>query len=327
MSNRGSSHSSIKKINPSWAADNHRKGRYRNMNNAISGGLRNPFDWKFSLKMRLKNRKREHWTDDSVPLKSIDIEGKDYIVWLGHSSFFLKINQSKLLIDPVFGEIPLVKRIVKMPADRSIFKNIDYILLTHDHYDHLDKKSIKTVARQSQNLKVLCGLGTDRLINSWKENIEAIPMDWYDRFSINSNLKIIFLPASHWSKRKLHDGGKRLWGAFLIKTDKMQIYISGDTNYGDHFKEVNELFGAVDYAIIGIGAFRPRMMMKRNHISPREAIWASKDLNAKRTIPMHYGTFDLSRERYAEPLTIFNKAAEIRGVDTMIPKAGEVIFL
>lgn len=327
MNNRGSSHSSIKKINPSWTADNHHKGRYTNINNAISGGLRNPFSWKLSLKMRFKNRKKEQWSDDSIPLKSIDVEGKNYLIWLGHSSFFLKINNVKILIDPVFGEIPLVKRIVKMPADASIFTDIDYILLTHDHYDHLDKKSIKKVARQSKNLKILCGLGTEKLINSWKENIEAVPMDWYDRFSIEKDLKVIFMPASHWSKRKLHDGRKRLWGAFLIHSDKIKIYISGDTNYGDHFKEVNDFFGAVDYAIIGIGAFRPRMMMKRNHISPREAIWASKDLNAKKTIPMHYGTFDLSRERYAEPLRLFNKAAELRGVEVLTPKAGEFLFL
>lgn len=252
-----------------------------------------------------------------------------FLIWLGHSSFYIYINGIKILIDPVFGSVPFVKRIIDLPIDTKHFRDIDYILISHDHYDHLDKKSIRTILSQSKKTKIICGIGTNTILDKLvlkQGQGEVISMQWYDKYKYNQ-LSVSFLPAIHWSRRSIRDSRTRLWGAYMIQSGGINLYFSGDTSYGDHFKEVKSLFGRVDYAIIGIGAFRPRPHVHRNHISPREAILASRDIGARCTIPMHYNTFDLSRERYIEPLHIFRKAAEINCVHISTPKIGEIMKL
>lgn len=304
-----------------------RYGRFENFKNTLSGLKKNPFKWRIKLRELIKNRKREQWCDNSVKLTSLDFNKKYYMVWLGHSTFYLDIDGTKILIDPVFGPVPFIRRITPFPIDPSHIKDIDYIFISHDHYDHLDIKSIRVVLNQSKHTKIICGAGTElllkKLINKNNE-AEIISMQWYDKYHYK-DLEVSFLPAIHYSRRSMNDSRKRLWGAFMIQFGGINLYFSGDTSHGEHFKEVKELFGRVDYAIIGIGAFRPRPHIHRNHISPREAIWASRDMGALNTIPMHYNTFDLSRERYIEPLYFFKKAAMINSIPITTPPIGGMV--
>lgn len=323
----GKKHDAIRKIKPEWKGNTRHKGRFSSFSEQGKHGVKNPLHLSFDFKrIRFKSRKKEGWKQESLQLKSLDLSASDFMVWLGHNSFYISIGGKRILIDPVFGGIPFVRRIAKMPADKSIFTDIDYILLSHDHYDHMDKKSIKTIEKQSNRLRIICGKGTEKLLGKWVAHSEIIPLEWYDKY-IDGTLKITFLPSAHWSKRGFSDGGKRLWGAFMVRDEKVSLYFSGDTTYDTHFRETKELFEQIDYAMIGIGAYRPHWLMERNHLSPREAIMAAIDMEAGQTIPMHYGTFDLSRERYAEPLEIFRMAAEMKNVNIATPNMGEIIRL
>ncbi len=137
-----------------------------------------------------------------------------------------------------------------------------------------------------------------------------------------------FLPAQHWSKRSLNDGGLRLWGAFMLQTDDLSVYYGGDTGYSSHFTEIEELFGAPDYALLGIGAYKPRWFMQANHISPYDSLTAASQMKARITIPMHcYGTFDLSDEPLSDPPAVFAEEAGKRNIQVKIPALGEIVKL
>ena len=129
--------------------------------------------------------------------------------------------------------------------------------------------------------------------------------------------------SQHWSKRSFKDGGKRLWGAFMIEADNLSIYYSGDTGYANHFSEIPELFGNPDYALLGIGAYKPRWFMRPNHISPCDALTASEEMDAAITIPMHYGTFDLADEPLNDPQQVCAQEACKRNIRIEIPELGE----
>ena len=149
---------------------------------------------------------------------------------------------------------------------------------------------------------------------------------WYQQIE-DGHLKITFLPAQHWSKRSVRDGGQRLWGAFMLQGDGISIYYSGDTGYSNHFAEIPELFSSPDYALVGIGAYKPRWFMRPNHISPHEALTASQEMHAGLTIPMHYGTFDLSDEPLHDPPQVFAAEARKRNIKVAIPTLGDIVKL
>ena len=174
--------------------------------------------------------------------------------------------------------------------------------------------------------EVFCGLGMKDLIRGWLPDIQVIEAGWYQRWE-EGRLKITFLPAQHWSKRSLNDGGLRLWGAFMLQTDDLSVYYGGDTGYSSHFTEIEELFGAPDYALLGIGAYKPRWFMQANHISPYDSLTAASQMKARITIPMHYGTFDLSDEPLSDPPAVFAEEAGKRNIQVKIPALGEIVKL
>lgn len=145
------------------------------------------------------------------------------------------------MIDPVYGSIPFVKRRSQFPADPSIFRQIDYLLISHDHFDHLDKPSVARLVADNPQLKLFCGLNTGALIKSWFPNLEVIEAAWYEQY-VDGDFRLTFLPAQHWSKRGVSDGGERLWGSFMIQGDGITIYNSGDTGYARHFEEIAGFF-------------------------------------------------------------------------------------
>ena len=230
------------------------------------------------------------------------------------------------MIDPVYGNIPFVKRRSLFPANPSIFQHIDYLLISHDHFDHLDKPSVARLFADNPQMKLFCGIGTGALIKGCFPDMEVIEAAWYQQYQ-DGDLKLTFLPAQHWSKRGVRDGGERLWGAFMIEAGGIVIYNSGDTGYAPHFSELPHLFPHIDYCMVGIGAYKPRWFMKPNHISPYDALTASADMQACLTIPMHYGTFDLSDEPLFDPPHVFKAEAKKRDMPVLLPELGEVVKL
>jgi L-ascorbate metabolism protein UlaG (beta-lactamase superfamily) len=238
------------------------------------------------------------------------------ILWLGHASFFIRLNGRNMLLDPVFGTSPFLKRLVNVPSPIDKLPAIDYVLISHDHRDHADKSTVSQLSKRFPNAEFLVGLQMQDLINAWKISPNEVQTaGWYQQFNLqNDDLKITFVPVRHWSRRSLFDVNKRLWGGFVIQTQTATIYFGGDTGYGGHFKELCEIFPQIDYFIVGIGAYSPRWFMKPVHNSPADALQAFLDSKAKYLIPMHFGTFDLTNEPPSEPLRLLKAEAEKFGV-------------
>lgn len=236
----------------------------------------------------------------------------DVIVWLGHATFFIRINGVSMITDPVFGNpSAFLKRKVPMPFDPKMIKNLDYVLLSHDHRDHLDVKSINMVHANNPTAPILTGLKMDEWLNKMLKKPSCQMAGWYQQYETDTNkIKIYFMPARHWSRRGLTDTNKHLWGSFVIEANGKRIFFSGDTGYGSHLKEIGEIFGKIDVCIIGVGAYKPEWFMGNNHISPTDAIKAVNEMNANMFIPMHFGTFDLSDEPIGEPQKVLESASK-----------------
>ena len=275
--------------------------------------LEHPFKPTFSMAwqmMREGNLQKEEKKNDTFRLPVINdlsfLENQeDVIVWMGHATFYIRFNGISFITDPVFKNASITKRKSHLPFDVNLLKDIDYILISHDHNDHLDKKSLKLLLKNNPQAEILAGLKMDEWFNKMLDTPKMQLAGWYQQFNTdNSKIKIYFLPARHWSSRFLFDANKHLWGSFVIQADERKIFFSGDTGYDSHFKEIGTLFNGIDICIMGIGAFKPEWFMSPNHISPYDAVKASNDMKAKQFIPMHYGTFDLSNERLGEPIEI-----------------------
>lgn len=236
---------------------------------------------------------------------------KDGILWLGHASFFIRIGGKSLLLDPIFGNPPLVSTYVDVPSLLDKIKAVDYVLISHDHRDHAAENSIKQIAEKFPNAVFLGGLRMDELFNDWKTATNKTQnAGWFQQFDLpEEDLKIYFLPVRHWSRRGLFDTNWRLWGGYIIQSKSATIYFSGDSGYGNHYAETAELFPEIDYFLIGIGAYEPRWFMEANHNNPEDALKAFQDSKAKYLIPMHFGRFDLSDEPPSHPLELLREKA------------------
>lgn len=317
---------SLKVIQPYWRGNPVVKGRFVNRQHRVKHGVGNVMKWRFSPNPQRKEKRQENWNPHLIPVYSLEHLSGDFLVWLGHNSFYMQLAGRRIMFDPVFGNIPFVKRKSKFPADPAVFQHIDYLLVSHDHFDHLDKPSVMRLFKGNPQMKVFCGFGVGKLIQGWCPGIEVVEAGWYQQLD-DGQLKITFLPAQHWGKRSLNDGGQRLWGAFMLQGDGLSVYYGGDTGYSNHFVEIPELFGEPDYVLLGIGAYKPRWFMQPNHISPYDTLTASEEMRARVTIPMHYGTFDLSDEPLSDPPSVFAAEAKKRGIRVEIPVLGEVVKL
>lgn len=314
-----------------WRGNPTYKGRFFNVGQRPSHGVKNILKWKLSPNPQRREKRTEHWNPPVYRVHTLDMpryRHKNYLFWIGHNSFYLQLAGKRILFDPVFWDIPMVRRRSKLPASPDIFSDIDYLLLSHDHFDHLNKRSIQQICRQSPGIVILCGMGMDEILCKWVPQARIVPMGWYQKFhSPGDKLSVTFMPAQHWSKRGPNDGGSRLWGSFFLEGDDLSIYYSGDTGYGKHFEEVKPIFGKVDYALMGIGAYKPRWLMEKNHISPDEALDGAAVMEAGTTIPMHYGTFDLASEPLGDPPRVFAQEAARRKMNVRIPHIGEIVEL
>ncbi len=239
---------------------------------------------------------------------------KNGILWLGHASFYIRSGKKTILLDPVFGKPPLVSTFVDVPSPLDKTKQVDYVLISHDHRDHCDEKSIRQIAEKFPDAKFLAGLRMDELLKDLIKVTNSVQSaGWFQQFTLpDENLKVYFLPARHWSRRGIFDTNERLWGSFIIQGADKTIYFSGDSGYGNHYQETARLFPDIDHFLIGIGAYEPRWFMKPNHNNPADALQAFQDANAKFLVPMHFGRFDLSDEPPSEPLRLLKeKAAEL----------------
>ena len=261
-------------------------------------------------------------------------KSEDYIAWIGHATYLIKLGKTTIITDPVFSKNagPLIfgpKRFTKPALNLDELPKIDLFLLTHNHYDHQDMKTIKKFPYKNTKVLVPLNLGKYFTKNNYNDVNE---LDWYDCVVINENLKVTFLPAVHWSKRSLTDTNKTLWGNFLIEYKNKKILFACDTGYGNIYKELGEKFGPIDLTMINIGAydFKPMFDKSIYHTTPEEALNVAKDLKSKKVLGMHWGTFVLSFEPIMEPPKRFKENAENYGFrknEVFTFKIGEVSSL
>ena len=250
---------------------------------------------------------------DPVPFLNSDGDG---ILWLGHASFYIRLGGRHILIDPVFGEPNFINRYTDVPSPLDSFPQVDYVLLTHDHRDHTDEPTLRSIAEKFPTARFLAGLGSDDILADWTGSADKAKLTgWFQDFAIDDPaVSIYFLPVRHWSRRGLFDTNRRLWGGYVIKSGDTAIYHGGDSGYGRHYRETGELFPEIDYFLIGIGSYEPRWFMEPNHNNPADVIKAFQDIGAKTLVPMHYGTFDMSDEPPGTPIRTLREAAEHAGL-------------
>ena len=254
----------------------------------------------------------------------------NYVAWIGHATFLIKLGNTTIITDPVFSKNmgPLIfgpKRYVDPAINLNEIPEVNLFLLTHNHYDHLDYRTIKKFPYKKANVITPLKLGkyfTRNKFNKVKE------MDWYDQTQVN-DLKITLMPAVHWSKRTLTDDNKTLWGSFLIEYKDKKIFFACDTGYGDVYKDLGKKYGPIDLTFINIGAYDFRPMFEKSvyHTNPEEALNIAQDLKSKKVIGMHWGTVVLSLEPIMEPPIRFKANAEKYGYkkeDAILFKIGEV---
>jgi N-acyl-phosphatidylethanolamine-hydrolysing phospholipase D len=277
-------------------------------------------DVKFSYRTFIKEKKKiditvpkYHVIDKKIVKENLEkLKNDDYIAWIGHATFLIKLGETTIITDPVFSNNagPLVfgpKRYVEPAIELNEIPKTDVFLLTHNHYDHQDMSTIRGFPYK--DAKVLLPLKLGKYFKRYKDVNE---MDWYDKIQINSDLKITLLPAVHWSKRSLTDTNKTLWGNFLIEYKNKKIFFACDTGYGNIYKDLGEKYGPIDLSMINIGAydFRPMFDKSIYHTTPEEALNIAQDLKSKKVLGTHWGTFVLSLEPIMEPPIRFKDNAE-----------------
>lgn len=254
---------------------------------------------------------------------------RDCVVWLGHATFFIRLNGVTFLTDPVL-ESPsfLMKRYAALPVSIKSLKGIDYILVSHDHRDHCDEKSLKTLAAQNPNTTYLTGLKLDGLLYKWTQSTQIQAAGWYQQYRTDTTeVEVIYLPAQHWGRRLLNDTNHTLWGAYLIRANGKSVYFGADSGHGPHYEYFRRYFGGVDVALMGVGAYKPEWFMAASHQSPADAVKAAHTMGAQKLIPMHYGTFDLSDEPLGDPYRSLQNLQKLPAHQSLIHLAdvGEVV--
>jgi L-ascorbate metabolism protein UlaG (beta-lactamase superfamily) len=281
------------------------------------------------LKWKLANLlqpKREKCPDDDFRLavEQISTEDlqtdEDFIIWLGHATFYIQLDGVKILTDPIFGNIPFIPRLSPLPLNAADLQP-DVILISHGHYDHLDLKSLEILDIYAKKTKIILPCNLSSYL---KDGVNAVELGWYESVREKS-IEITALPASHWHRRGLFDFNRALWCSFAIKSKTKTLYFAGDTAFDSHFKEIKEYVGEIDVVLLPIGAYLPREVMQDNHMNPQEALNAAKVLGAKMMIPYHYGTFKLSDEPIGEPYSWITKLSKTSRVKVKVAKVGEIV--
>ncbi len=236
---------------------------------------------------------------------------QDYLAWLGHASYLFRQNGVVGLIDPFFSEraSPFSwigpRRLVPPPIAVHELPGLSLILLTHNHYDHLDMPFLQSLSHREQiTLVVPSGLGISLAYLGWKSVVEVA---WEETYTFEG-LKITALPAYHYSKRTLWDKNRSHWCGWLMDTGQKKYYHAGDTGYGSVFREIGKRYGPMDMLMVGIGAYDPAAIMSAVHTTPEEALQLVLDVGTSRVCPMHWGVIPLSLEPMGEPLERFKFA-------------------
>jgi L-ascorbate metabolism protein UlaG (beta-lactamase superfamily) len=248
-------------------------------------------------------------------------------IWFGHSSVLVEIEGVRIMTDPVLSDVvspvPIgPKRMHAPPISLADLTAIDAVLISHDHYDHLDMETIQHLAKQGTQFYV--GLGIGAHLERWKVAAAQIhEMDWWESLAIK-NVQINCTPARHYSGRKSQDNST-LWASWVVKGPQRSFYYSGDTGYAEHFRAISERLGATELNLIKIGAYGTPPSWLDIHMDPESAVRANRDLGGGLLLPVHWATFNLSYHAWDEPILRTLRAAAEQQASVVTPRIGEVV--
>ncbi|ASK32281.1 MBL fold metallo-hydrolase [Chryseobacterium sp. T16E-39] len=313
------------------SSSHYKNGRFRNLieRPTLTKGYSMPEVLYETLFTKFPNRSPV----DSLPSVKTDLKRLDPFdnayVWFGHSSFFLQLNGIKILVDPVFsGTASPIPGSVTAYKGSDIYTvndlpDIDYLLLSHDHYDHLDYETIK--ALQNKVKFVVCGLGNGAHFERWRyTQKQIVEKDWYESVDVKPGFKI-FTESTHHDSGRGFRSGQALWLSFLIQSPSMNIYYSGDGGRDDRFKTIGSKYGKIDWAIMECGQYNKAWQSV--HELPEEVALATKELGAQNLLPVHNSKFTLANHPWKEPLEKISALSKNQSYRLATPMIGELVHL
>lgn len=255
----------------------------------------------------------------------LDDSSSPNIIWLGHSSFMIRMAGKTLLIDPVFENAGpvffMAPRFQESVLAREDLPPVDYVLISHDHYDHLETATIKYLAEGKTRFVVPIGVGAH--LEEWGIAEDRFTeIDWWEEVKLDE-LTVAAAPAQHYSGRAGFLANDTLWVSFVIASADSNLYFSGDSGYGGHYSEIGERYGPFDVAFLENGQYNP--ISREIHMHPEDVVEAFKDLNADVLVPIHWAVFQLSRHPWYEPAMRITDLANKNGIDLFVPVMGEVM--
>ncbi|WP_420685285.1 MBL fold metallo-hydrolase [Bacillus cereus] len=279
----------------------------------------------FKIKSKLRPIK-----DLPIVLSNKDNESLESVTWFGHSASLLKIEGKKLLLDPMFGDasspFPLFnsKRYSgTFSLERDDLQEIDAIIISHNHYDHLNYKSIMQLKDRAKHFYVPTGVA--QYLIKWGVSPSKISEHtWWDEITFD-NIKLVCAPARHFSGRSMTDRDCSLWCSWLILGQETKIFFSGDSGYAPHFKEIGDKYGPFDLTLMECGQYDPRW--SAIHMLPEETVQAHIDVQGELLLPIHWGAFTLALHEWSDPIERVTKEANHLGVKITTPQIGESITL
>lgn len=320
-----------KRLEQILQSPNYRDGKFQNLNHTpdLAEGVGY---YKVTKDFFFDKDKRNQPTD-IIPSVKTDLHNlplkENILVWLGHSSYYLQIDGKRILVDPVLsGNASPVKFTTRSFKGSDVytpddFPGIDYLFISHDHYDHLDYETILKLKPKIR--RIIMGLGVGEHFESWGyDNNLFIEKDWHEEFTLGDGFTVHTEPARHFSGR----GFKRnqsLWMSYVLQTPSMKIYIGGDSGYDSHFKSIGEKHGEFDLAILECGQYHE--YWKYIHMMPEEVIQATIDLNAKKLLPVHWSKFSLALHSWDDPILKVTAEGKRKQIPMLTPMIGQVVNL
>ena len=256
--------------------------------------------------------------NDGEFLRENAMHSEPTVTWIGHATLLVQMDHVTFLTDPIWSDTasPVSfagpRRFVPPGLALDALPPIDFVVVSHNHYDHLDLATLRALAARSGETRFFVPLGNGALLRE-KGIEQVVELDWGESRE-HRGVRVTCLPTQHWSKRSLRDDNEALWASWAVVGPERRFYFAGDTGWFDGFARIGEVFGSFDLAAVPIGAYEPAAMMRASHLDPEEAVRAALDLRARRALAIHYGTFDLSDEPLDEPPRRFRAAAESRGL-------------
>jgi N-acyl-phosphatidylethanolamine-hydrolysing phospholipase D len=292
-------------------------GRFANWNAPISHGslgIRFPFFMRrIAGTFRTRPGAPESMANDGAFLRENALHSIPTVTWIGHATLLVQMDHVTFLTDPTWSDTasPVSfagpRRFVEPGVAIADLPPIDFVIVSHNHYDHLDLGTLAELARRNPEMRFFVPLGNrDLLLGEDIARVEEL--DWGDAVE-HEGVTIHCLPAQHWSKRGIGDDQKALWSSWAVTGPERRFYFAGDTGYFEGFARIGAALGPFDLAAVPIGSYEPSKMMRESHLNPEEAVRAAGDLRARRAMAMHFGTFDLSDEPLDEPPRRFRAAA------------------